>query len=298
MPRCIAFHSYKGGTGKTTIAANLAGLLAKKGFRVLLADFDVYAPSLYVYFGLRPAKWVNDYLFGNAQIEDIMVDMTEHLPSGQQISKKSPSKKEGKLWVAFSNPQKDEIYKLDLSALTPGTHSNSNLQILRRFIRLKEEAILKHNIDYLIMDTSPGIKYWSVNSLAIADTLMLTLKMDDFDVEGTRQLAGEVYESFSELGTKSYLLLNRVSGYCVPIITQDASLARKTNFEPIPHSEADLEAAKALLVGSAKMEIISSIPCYCDIQFNPKEFLTCLNHPNHAFAKELQDLAESEKIRI
>ena len=46
MTRSIVFHSYKGGTGKTTIAANFAALLTKKGYRVFLLDLDVYAPSL------------------------------------------------------------------------------------------------------------------------------------------------------------------------------------------------------------------------------------------------------------
>jgi chromosome partitioning protein len=38
MIKIIAFHSYKGGTGKTTIAANFAAMLAKKGYRVFLMD--------------------------------------------------------------------------------------------------------------------------------------------------------------------------------------------------------------------------------------------------------------------
>ena len=41
----------KGGVGKTTIAANLGGLLADIGYRVLLIDADVQ-PSLSRYFAL------------------------------------------------------------------------------------------------------------------------------------------------------------------------------------------------------------------------------------------------------
>ena len=41
----------KGGVGKTTIAANLGGLLADIGYRVLLVDADVQ-PSLSRYFSL------------------------------------------------------------------------------------------------------------------------------------------------------------------------------------------------------------------------------------------------------
>jgi len=34
MTRTVAFHSYKGGTGKSTIAANLAAKLATNGYNV------------------------------------------------------------------------------------------------------------------------------------------------------------------------------------------------------------------------------------------------------------------------
>jgi len=63
LSKCIAFHSYKGGTGKTTLAANLAALLAKNGNRVFLLDLDFYAPSLQSYFEAQPKKWINDFLF-------------------------------------------------------------------------------------------------------------------------------------------------------------------------------------------------------------------------------------------
>jgi chromosome partitioning protein len=39
----IAFHTYKGGTGKTTIASSFSALLAKSGYSVCLLDLDVYA---------------------------------------------------------------------------------------------------------------------------------------------------------------------------------------------------------------------------------------------------------------
>jgi MinD-like ATPase involved in chromosome partitioning or flagellar assembly len=60
MAQCIAFHSYKGGTGKTTIASNLAAMLAARGYKVSLLDLDVYAPSLHAYFEYRPKRWINE----------------------------------------------------------------------------------------------------------------------------------------------------------------------------------------------------------------------------------------------
>ena len=76
MTKCIAFHSYKGGTGKTTLAANLAALLAKNGHRVFLLDLDVYAPSLQSYFKADPKKLINDYLFEDAELNEVVTDFT------------------------------------------------------------------------------------------------------------------------------------------------------------------------------------------------------------------------------
>ena len=56
MTHCIAIHSYKGGTGKTTIAANIAALLAMSGKKVAILDLDIYAPSLHTYFKIAPLE--------------------------------------------------------------------------------------------------------------------------------------------------------------------------------------------------------------------------------------------------
>src|SRR5918995_5596954 len=209
MPQCIAFHSYKGGTGKTTIACNLAAMLSSKGYNVSLLDLDVYAPSLHAYFDCNPNKWINDLLFENTDVHDIMVDMT---PAVSKYAASGINKKLGKLLVGFSNPQKEEIYKLEGSIKT----ANANIQLLRRFVQLREDLISDYDSDYVILDTSPGIRYWSINSLAVADVLFLTLKYGDLDIEGTIKMAKDIYGSFTKFGSKSFLLLNKVAGYCIP----------------------------------------------------------------------------------
>jgi cellulose biosynthesis protein BcsQ len=91
MTQCIAFHSYKGGTGKTTIASNLATMLAAKGYNVSLLDLDVCAPSLQAYFERSTDKWINDLLSENAKIDDIMLDMTPIIEEYQQAREKLAS---------------------------------------------------------------------------------------------------------------------------------------------------------------------------------------------------------------
>jgi MinD-like ATPase involved in chromosome partitioning or flagellar assembly len=285
MAQSIAFHSYKGGTGKSTIAANLAAKLATEGYNVSLLDLDVYAPSLQVYFDYTPKKWINDLLSDKAQLSDIMVDMTSVV---KPLA--GPDAKIGKLWLGFSNPQKEEIYKLEGGI---GKQKDSKIQLLRKFIQLREDLITKHKCDYIIIDTSPGIRFWSINSLALADTILLILKFGDLDIEGTKKMAADMYDSFTKYGAKSYLLLNRVAGYCIP----DPSASTHFHHEQQTHASSLGSEFGSTVSKEVGMDMISAVPCYCDIQFSRKEFLTALQHPEHPFAKQLHMLAESRPIK-
>ena len=72
VKKIIAIASGKGGVGKSTITSNIAGGLAKKGFRVGIIDADIYGPSIPTMFylvGERPKMIDVD---GKQLIEPIM----------------------------------------------------------------------------------------------------------------------------------------------------------------------------------------------------------------------------------
>jgi len=353
MENIIAFHSYKGGTGKSTIAANCAAVLAKKGYQVCLLDLDVYAPSLQSYFDNKRSKSITDFLFGQAEVQEVMVDSTTVLDGennlqaansaslaqdgGSSSSSSSSSSntatnynqeekqhKTGKLWVGFSNTKKQDIQKLEA-----GTNEEKK-QMFRRLIYLRESLITNYAADYILIDTSPGIRYWSINSLAVADIFLLTLKMGDLDIDGTKLMAAEIYTNFTNNGGKSFLLGNRVAGYCVPHSSDYHNQGKKSDIsshtkttvfsenkavnaynkpsssvdnnmqerQSSPNTAITIPQQSELdfinsLSDEINMKVISTIPCYCDIQFTRREFLTVLRYPEHPFAKQIEELIKS-----
>ena len=214
----------------------------------------------------------------------------------------------GQLWAGFCNAKKEEIFKLE------GGSQVTKIQLFRRFILLRELLFSEYNADYIIIDTSSGIRYWSINALVVADILLLTLKMADLDIAGTTKSLAEIYGSFTNFGAKSFLLCNRVSGYCLPHNVSDDTIPYSTASasttatgtsalcQPAlkPRSSLLMEKEQAteanmenLLKSETGIEVISAIPCYCDIQFSRKEFLTVLDQPEHPFAKQFEQLVHA-----
>ena len=298
-PICIAFHSYKGGTGKTTIACNFAALLARRGNRVGLVDLDIYAPSIQTYFEIEPKKWINNYLSGSAEISEVMIDgndfvyKNKHPGDVQHKEEKPLGANKGCLWLSFSNPRSEEILQLET------TGASTTREILKKLILMKERLLKDLNLDYLIIDTSPGVRTWSINALAISDVLLLTLKSGDIDSKGTRRLIEDIYDTFTKHGSKSFLLYNRVQGYCLP--HKDSLRSNSTESDSFIGSTASGPGLKNLvqttrLMGEPKLsselgiKTITSIPCFCDIQFSEKEFLTVLHYPDHPFSYYVDEL--------
>jgi chromosome partitioning protein len=277
LAKCISFHSYKGGTGKTTLAANFSYLLASKGYSVYLLDLDFYAPSLYSYFNVEPKYWINDYLKSRADLQDIMVDSVTFLDH----------KVNGDLKVGFSRGGKEDIYQLEGSILND---REQQVKQFRNFIAMREELLVSNNADFIVMDTSPGIRYWSINSIVISDIVLLTLKMGDLDLKGTIKMIKEIYGSLLEHGAVCKLLLNRVSGYCVPTTSLEPGSVQIAEDDSFFKRKIDSELTR-IFNKSSDINTLLEIPCYCDIQFKDKEFLTTIEYPTHPFTQKIHNLA-------
>ncbi len=171
MTRIVSTHSYRGGTGKSNITANVAALLAERGHRVGVVDTDIHSPGIHVLFGVDPSAirfTLNDYLWGRCAVEDAAVDVTDAALGDR------PRTGTGKVLLVPSSMRTGEIarvlkegYEVDL--LNDGFHA------LCERLRL----------DYLLIDTHPGVNDETLLSIAISDCLLLVLRPDHQDYQGT-----------------------------------------------------------------------------------------------------------------
>ncbi|TDS54613.1 Mrp/NBP35 family ATP-binding protein [Myroides indicus] len=67
----VAISSGKGGVGKSTVTANIAGSLANMGFRVGVLDADIYGPSMPIMFDVENAKPITVEVNGKSKMKPI-----------------------------------------------------------------------------------------------------------------------------------------------------------------------------------------------------------------------------------
>ena len=169
MTTVIALHSYRGGTGKTTIAANMAAVMASRGHRVGLVDTDVQSPGAHVLFGVdleNTNHCLGHYLANECQIEEAARDLTG------RVERRAG---DGALFLVPSNIRADRIMdvvgrRYDVALLNEG---------FRRLVRA-------HRLDVLILDTHPGLSQETMVALALADVVAVVTRPDAQEFHGAR----------------------------------------------------------------------------------------------------------------
>ena len=105
MAQILAIHSFRGGTGKSNLTANLATALAMKGKNIAVIDTDLASPGIHVLFGFTAAtdqSTLNDHLQDDVPIINCAHDVT---PDQVRHSR-------GRIWLVPGAMDSDRIARL------------------------------------------------------------------------------------------------------------------------------------------------------------------------------------------
>lgn len=171
--KIVSIHSFRGGTGKSNTTANLAAQIALAGKRVAVVDTDIQSPGIHVLFGLdehKMGKTLNDFLYNRCEIGEVALSIGENALDAPGRSKLAGVN----LWLIPSSIRGSEISHVlrkgyDVNRL------NEGLQTLLEVL----------DLDYLFIDTHPGLNEETLLSIAISDVLVLLLRPDQQDFQGT-----------------------------------------------------------------------------------------------------------------
>lgn len=135
LPRIVAIAGGKGGTGKSTVTANLGLAIGRDGIRVAIVDADFGAANLHTMLNvLRPTQTLADLL-------DERVDTLDEV-----LAQVAPY-----VWLVPGTSR-------------PGAANLSNDERLRVL-----RAIARIDVDVVLVDLGAGTSYTVIDILAIAD---------------------------------------------------------------------------------------------------------------------------------
>lgn len=183
MAKLLSLHSFRGGTGKSNITANLAATLALVGKRICIVDTDIQSPGIHVLFNLgenRVSHTLNDYLWAKCRIEDTAYDVTP-----AEVA-------QGKIFLVPSSIKINEISRV--------LHEGYDTRLLKDGFK---DLIRSLALDYLMIDTHPGLNEETLLSIAISHTLIIILRPDQQDFQGT----SVTLEVAKKLGVPNILLV-------------------------------------------------------------------------------------------
>lgn len=249
MTTVVSIHSFRGGTGKSNTTSNVAANLAARGHRVGVVDTDIQSPGIHVLFGFDDdlENTLNDYLWGKLPIKDAAHDVTD------VVRKSTPVAEGGQLFLIPSSMKASDIARVLREGYDVGT-LNDGFRDLARDLQL----------DYLLIDTHPGLNEETLLSITISDVLLLILRPDRQDFQGTavtvdvaRKL--EVPELF--------LVVNKV---------------------PSGIDTADL---RNQMQAAYNAETAAILPLSEEVVQNASGGLFSLTHPNHPWSEQIREIA-------
>jgi MinD-like ATPase involved in chromosome partitioning or flagellar assembly len=167
MAKIITVNAYHEGAGVSTIAANLAVILAQGGRRVALIDASISAPTQYLLYNLSTPELpptFNDFVLGRCDL----APAAHPLPAG------TLSLGAGKLFLIPADPDWNEIRRAQ-QAPCGVEHLGPAVQRMMGLLRL----------DAVVIDSDAGLPESALAAIALSDTLLSVVQLDQQRYEGT-----------------------------------------------------------------------------------------------------------------
>ena len=243
----IAVHSFKGGTGKSTITSNVAVSLAIRGWRVGVMDMDLEGPGLHVIFNIDPADvqaTLNDVLMGSANPGQAVIRLNDKL-----------GLKTGELYFM---PASTNVTAM-LRTLRTGFEIVSFMKALESLQKLFE-------LDYLFIDTHPGIENDTLLATGVCDHLLIVSRLDQQDIFGTNVMV----ELARSLDKPAHLVFNMI---------------------PRGVREADASKFAKKLGTRLGVDVLGLLPFSDDVQGALSKSVFIVSAPNHPMAARYHQLA-------
>jgi MinD-like ATPase involved in chromosome partitioning or flagellar assembly len=246
MPKVVSIHSYRGGTGKSNFTANLATTVAALGNRVGVVDTDVPSPGIHNLFCLEPEqidKTLNHYLWNESSIEDTAYDVSSNV--GIEGA--------GKLYLVPSSAKADDIARI--------LKDGYDVKLMNDGFRSLVKAL---QLDYLFIDTHPGLSKETFLSIAISHVLIVILRPDKQDYQGT----AVTIDVARQLKVRKMLLaINKA------------------------HSKLNLEALKQNIEETYAEMVAGIFPLSEDMVQLASEGVFCAKYPEHPISQEFSKVA-------
>jgi len=155
----------KGGVGKTTTVAALAGILAQRGHRVLMVDCDPHA-SLTSYFG-----------FDSENLSATLFNWFSHTPTNQQQALHSVIKlSEDNISLMPAS--------LSLATLDKRFSSKEGMGL----VVTKMLSLLATEYDYVLIDCPPVLGLLMINALAACQQLIIPVQTEFLAIKGLERM--------------------------------------------------------------------------------------------------------------
>ena len=247
MPKVISIHSYRGGTGKSNFTANLATTIASQGNRVGVVDTDVPSPGIHNLFCLEIEEvdaTLNNYLWGESAIENAAYDVSKNVGLDDN----------SKLYLVPSSVKADDIARI--------LKDGYDVRLMNEGFRSLVKAL---QLDYLLIDTHPGLSKETFLSIAISHVLLLILRPDKQDYQGT----AVTVDVARQLKVRKMLLaINKV------------------------HSNVNRDALKRKVEESYAETVAGIFPLSEDLVQLASEGVFCVRYPEHPVSQEFRKVAQ------